>query len=196
MNEQDSPQSHLDRDGLLAWLREDDPAQLERLWAAADETRRRRVGDAVHLRGLIEISNHCVRACGYCGLRAANREIERYRMSADEILACAHAAKAYGWGTVVIQSGEDYGLKTEWVAEVVQRIKTETGLAVTLSLGERPDTDLAAWGRRARTVTFFASRPPTRSSTGSSTPICRAASATAWPCWRRCGAWATRWAAA
>ena len=145
MNEQDSPQSHLDRDGLLAWLREDDPAQLERLWAAADETRRRRVGDAVHLRGLIEISNHCVRACGYCGLRAANREIERYRMSADEILACAHAAKAYGWGTVVIQSGEDYGLKTEWVAEVVQRIKTETGLAVTLSLGERPEADLAAW---------------------------------------------------
>ncbi len=49
---------------------------LETLWAAAEETRRRCVGDEVHLRGLNEISNHCVRACGYCGLCAANREIE------------------------------------------------------------------------------------------------------------------------
>jgi biotin synthase len=133
------------RAGILAWLREDDPTRLEELWAAADETRRLHVGDEVHLRGLIEISNHCVRACGYCGLRAGNRRVERYRMSEDEILACARNAAAWGWGTVVLQSGEDHGLKTEWVAEVVRRIKAETGLAVTLSFGERPEADLAAW---------------------------------------------------
>ena len=87
---------------ILAWLREDDPARLETLWAAADEVRRRHVGDEVHLRGLIEISNHCVRACGSC---AGNRPVERYRMSADEILACARNAEAWAWGTVVMQSG-------------------------------------------------------------------------------------------
>jgi biotin synthase len=130
---------------ILAWLREDEPERLEILWAAADETRRRHVGDEVHLRGLIEISNHCVRACGYCGLRAANREIERYRMSADEIVTCASNAEAWGWGTVVLQSGEDYGLRTEWISGVVRRIKAETGVAVTLSFGERPEADLAAW---------------------------------------------------
>jgi len=130
---------------ILAWLREDDPSRLEALWAKADATRRRHVGDEVHLRGLIEISNHCVRACGYCGLRAGNREIERYRMSADEILECARNAAAWGWGTVVMQSGEDYGIKTTWIAGIVRRIKAETGLAVTLSFGERPDEDLAAW---------------------------------------------------
>lgn len=135
----------LSRADILAWLREDDPARLEELWAAADETRRRYVGDEVHLRGLIEISNYCVRACGYCGLRAGNRDIERYRMSADEILTCARNAEVWGWGTVVMQSGEDYGLKTEWIADVVRRIKNETKLAVTLSFGERPDEDLAAW---------------------------------------------------
>lgn len=130
---------------ILAWLREDDPARLDELWAAADLARRRHVGDEVHLRGLIEISNYCVRACGYCGLRAGNREIERYRMSAAEILECARNAEAWGWGTVVMQSGEDYGLTTEWIAEVVRRIKAETGLAVTLSFGERTEEDLAAW---------------------------------------------------
>ena len=37
-----------------------DPGRLEELWRRADDTRRQHVGDAVHLRGLIEISNHCV----------------------------------------------------------------------------------------------------------------------------------------
>ena len=66
--------------GDRAWLRETDEARLERLWAAADEVRRRYVGDAVHLRGLVEISNHCVRGCTYCGIRAGNRGVERYRV--------------------------------------------------------------------------------------------------------------------
>ena len=135
----------LDRAAIEAWLGETDPERLDELWAAANETRRLRVGDEVHLRGLIELSNYCVRACGYCGLRAGNREIERYRMSRDEILDCARTAREFGYGTVVLQSGEDYGIKTDWLAAIVRAIKTETGLAVTLSLGERPDDDLAVW---------------------------------------------------
>ena len=46
----------------------------------------------------------------------------------------------------MLQSGEDYGIETEWMADVLRRIRAETGLAaITLSLGERPDEDLAAW---------------------------------------------------
>src|SRR5690606_4775664 len=105
----------------------------------ADSARRERVGDAVHLRGLIEISNYCGRRCCYCGLRADNRDVERYRMTADEILACAREAKRLGYGTVVMQSGEDFGLEKEWLAEVIRNIKRETRLAVTLSLGERDE---------------------------------------------------------
>ncbi len=133
------------REAILAWLREEDPARLEALWRQADAVRRAQVGDAVHLRGLIEISNHCVRQCGYCGLRAGHRTLERYRMDAVEILTCAHQARRFGYGTVVLQSGEDYGIIAEWLADLVREIKAETGLAVTLSLGERPDRDLAIW---------------------------------------------------
>jgi biotin synthase len=130
---------------ILGRLGETDPDRLELLWRRADETRLATVGDQVHLRGLIEISNHCVRQCGYCGLRGGNRTIERYRMGEDEILACAHEAVAYGYGTVVLQAGEDPGLTCVLVAHVVRRIKAETGLAVTLSLGERSLDDLRAW---------------------------------------------------
>jgi biotin synthase len=135
----------LSREALEGWLRETDERRLEGLWGAADETRERYVGDAVHLRGLVEISNHCARGCTYCGIRAANRGVQRYRVPAGVVVDCAHAARAYGYGTLVLQSGEDYGLEADWVADVVRRVKEETALAVTLSLGERPDEDLAAW---------------------------------------------------
>ncbi len=129
---------------ILQWLRQPDSAALEQLFARADATRRTHVGDAVHLRGLIEISNHCVRQCLYCGLRAA-RAIPRYRMSREEILQCARQAVLLGFGTVVLQAGEDFGLAPEWIAEVVRVIKSETPLAVTLSLGERLPDELRLW---------------------------------------------------
>ncbi len=118
---------------------------MENLWVQADAVRRENVGDAVHLRGLIEFSNFCVRQCAYCGLRAGNRELQRYRMSPEEILACAFQAREFGYGTVVLQAGEDYGIKTDWLARIIRRIKRETPLSVTLSLGERPAEGLAIW---------------------------------------------------
>lgn len=130
---------------IECWLRETDPRKLEPLWAAADTVRKDTVGDAVHLRGLIEVSNHCVRRCTYCGLAAGNRHMTRYRMNADEIFACAEEAAGYGYGTVVMQAGEDYGLETDWLAGIVKRIKANLPLAVTLSMGERPFEDLRRW---------------------------------------------------
>jgi biotin synthase len=133
------------RDEILHWLREKDQGRLEELWQRADTVRRENVGDEVHLRGLIEISNHCIRQCGYCGLRFGNKELERYRMSEEEIMACVGEVERYGYGTVVLQSGEDYGIETKWAANLIRRIKGETQLAVTLSLGERPNEDLETW---------------------------------------------------
>ncbi len=129
---------------LEIWLRETDPSRLENLWAEADRVRRENVGDEVHLRGLVEISNFCVRSCGYCGIRT-ERKIPRYRMTADEVMACARQAVEYGYGTLVLQSGEDYGITREWLADIVREVKSETPLAITLSLGERPEEDLQAW---------------------------------------------------
>jgi len=135
------------REEILGWLQEENEARLEDLWRQADTVRRRSVGDAVHLRGLIEVSNYCIRRCGYCGLRSGNRALERYRMTEEEILACVEEAVQYRYGTVVLQAGEDYGITREWLAALVRRIRAETNLAVTLSLGERPESDLAAWRR-------------------------------------------------
>ncbi|NLX15318.1 MAG: [FeFe] hydrogenase H-cluster radical SAM maturase HydE [Phycisphaerales bacterium] len=137
--------AELTLDEMERWLREEDDRKLEELWEAADRTRREHVGDAVHLRGLIEISNYCVRQCGYCGLRSDHHGLQRYRMTEEEIMACVGRAVEFGYGTVVMQSGEDYGILAPWLAGVIRRIKTETSLAVTLSLGERLDHELELW---------------------------------------------------
>lgn len=137
----------MQRSEIINWLRETDPGRLEDLWRLADRTRRENVGDEVHLRGLVELSNHCVRLCGYCGLRAANAGLQRYRMSDDEVLLCARQAVEFGYGTVVLQSGEDPQLTGQRMTGLIRRIKAETPLAVTLSLGERDDDELAEWRR-------------------------------------------------
>ncbi|WP_005032423.1 biotin synthase BioB [Holophaga foetida] len=135
----------MERDEILGWLKELDESRLEALWAQADAVREARVGPEVHFRGLIEISNHCVRHCQYCGISATAAGIRRYRMTEEEILACAEEAKAYSYGTVVVQAGEDPGLTQAFIAQLVGRIKERTGLAVTLSLGEREDDELRSW---------------------------------------------------
>ncbi|MCX7598639.1 MAG: [FeFe] hydrogenase H-cluster radical SAM maturase HydE, partial [Armatimonadetes bacterium] len=111
----------------------------------ADSVRRRTVGDEVHLRGIIEFSNYCRCHCMYCGLRAENQALRRYRMRAEEIVQAAEEAERLGLGTVVLQSGEDLAWTAEGLAEVVAQIKSRTSLAVTLSVGERETWEYRLW---------------------------------------------------
>jgi biotin synthase len=135
----------LDQQDIHAWFLEDDPARLDMLWQMADDTRRQCVGDEIWLRGLVEISNRCVRGCAYCGISTRSTNLKRYRLTVEDILVAAKMAVGFGFGTIVLQSGEDPSITGPWMADAIRSIKTETGLAVTLSLGERSDADLQAW---------------------------------------------------
>ena len=73
----------------------------------ASEVRRSVFGDAVYLRGLIEISSICRNNCLYCGIRRDNRQAERYRLTKEEILSCADEGYTLGFRTFVLQGGED-----------------------------------------------------------------------------------------
>jgi biotin synthase len=117
-------------------------ADLAALYARADAVRHESVGDAVHLRGIIEFSNRCRRNCDYCGIRGGNREATRYRMSPDEILAQVRRVAKLGVATVVLQSGEDPWFTADRLCDLLRAIKDNTGMAVTLSIGERPLEEL------------------------------------------------------
>jgi biotin synthase len=125
----------LNQQKILGFLLESDKRQLEALFREADKTRREYVGNAVHLRGLVEFSNYCSQNCLYCGLRRSNRKIKRYRMPYEEILDTCRRAARMGLKTIVLQSGEDRNYKIKDLCGLVTAIK-KLNVAITLSIGE------------------------------------------------------------
>jgi biotin synthase len=135
----------LSRDEILFLLNLDNDADILSLINAADTVRRAYCGDVVQIRALVEFSNVCARHCNYCGLRAPNNNIERYRMSPEEIIELAVELNGKGLKTIVLQSGEDPHYTGEMIASIVKAIKSSTDMAITLCVGERPDEDYRMW---------------------------------------------------
>lgn len=114
----------------------EDPGELQ---SRADQACRRVHGQRVYVRGLIEYTNHCAMDCAYCGIRRGNREVRRYRMSAEEIVATAARAYGLGYRSFVLQGGEDPSFTDDVLARIVEGIKRECHyeVAVALSAGVR-----------------------------------------------------------
>ena len=120
-----------------------DAAQL--LAAEAVKIRKAIYGNTVFSRGLIEISNICKNDCLYCGIRRSNTDCVRYRLSPEEILACADEGYALGFRTVVMQGGEDGFFTDAVLCGLIREIKRRhPDCAVTLSMGERSGQSYAA----------------------------------------------------
>ncbi|MGQ9524098.1 MAG: [FeFe] hydrogenase H-cluster radical SAM maturase HydE [Armatimonadota bacterium] len=135
--------SELTRRDLIALLSAEG-GEVTQLHSAAEDVTLQVFGDEVHLRAVIEFSNHCVRNCLYCGLRTGNRSLARYRMSEEEVLEAAGHAASLGYRTVVLQSGEDPWYTADRLCTIVRKIKARHDVAVTLCIGERPKEEYAA----------------------------------------------------
>ena len=121
-----------------------DNSNNEKLFSYANKIRQEFVGDAVHLRGLIEFSNICKRTCKYCGLRSANKSLDRYRISIEDIISYAEIAVKMGYKTIVLQSGEDEYFSADKICEIISEIK-KFDVAVTLSIGEKSFEEYEAY---------------------------------------------------
>ncbi|CAG35204.1 radical SAM protein [Desulfotalea psychrophila] len=114
------------------------------LFAEAKKQTVARFGRSVHLFAIVELSSYCRRNCHYCGLRRANAG-RRYRMSREEIVACARDAVEMGFETLVLQAGEDSFFSAEDIAELIAEIRAASSVAITLCLGEQDRQTLALW---------------------------------------------------
>lgn len=111
---------------------------LRYLTESAAEVCLENYGRDIYVRGLIEISSYCKNDCLYCGIRRSNRAAERYRLTPDEIVACADAGYALGFRTFVLQGGEDTYYTDALLCDIIRRLKNKyPDSAITLSLGER-----------------------------------------------------------
>ena len=121
-----------------------DGNEREELARMARELTVANFGKGVYVRALIEISSYCKNNCLYCGLRAANKEAVRYRLTKEQVLECCEHGASLGFNTFVLQGGEDIVQNDEWLADVVGEIKARyPSKAVTLSVGERSDAGYA-----------------------------------------------------
>ncbi len=130
---------------ILDFLKTDNPSAIEHLCKTADRTRAEYVGNAIHVRALLNFSSYCARNCLYCGLRQGNAELTRYRMQEDEIVAAVRQAAGQGYRTIVMQSGEDPYYTEKMLCRIIGKIKASCDIAITLSPGERPYRTLKAW---------------------------------------------------
>ena len=125
-------------DELLALLLCNDTEVNDYLAAKAREVREKYYGRDVYIRGLIEFTNYCRNNCTYCGIRAGNKNADRYRLSAEQILSCADMGYDLGFRTFVLQGGEDPYFTDERMVPIVRQIKeSHPDCAITLSIGER-----------------------------------------------------------
>lgn len=133
------------REQIILYLQGADDATLFALSAA---TKRREVGDKVYLRGLIELGNRCRKNCLYCGIRRDNKLVERYELTVDQVINAASYAYESGYGSIVIQSGEQQSERfTDYICELVTAIKELSfqKLGITLSLGEQSESTYRRW---------------------------------------------------
>lgn len=124
-------------DAVLQWILEQ-PEIDEALFTWADAVRRKIYGTKVYLRGLIEFTNYCRNNCYYCGIRAGNHHLTRYRFGKSEILSCCYEGYALGFRTFVLQGGEDPYFTDLIICDIVSAIREAfPDCAVTLSIGEK-----------------------------------------------------------
>lgn len=137
---------YLTHDEWLLLLSSLDAEEREYLRSKAQEKAVAHYGKGVFVRALLEISSYCKNNCYYCGIRASNRNAQRYRLTKEEILDCCKEADRLGFNTFVMQGGEDPRQTDEWIVDVVKSIRAAyPDKAITLSVGERSDEAYAAF---------------------------------------------------
>lgn len=116
----------------------EDKESIEYLFSKSREQAKKYYGNKIFVRGLIEFTNHCKNDCYYCGIRASDKNIRRYRLSEDEIFACCENGHSLGFRTFVLQGGEDPFYTDDDYVRIIKRIKSSfPDCAITMSIGER-----------------------------------------------------------
>ncbi len=127
----------LSRKELLTLLCLETPKEREYLYKVANFLRRKHLGNGACVHGILEVSSFCHRNCAYCGLSLYNRNLSRYRMTEEEILAAVYeAVEVYGFQALVLQSGEDHDLSVETLSRIIRKIRERYAVLVFVSFGE------------------------------------------------------------
>ena len=109
-------------------------AQLAYHERAAAATRKE-FGNEVFVRAVVEVSNFCRENCAYCGMRRDNRSLARYRAKSEQIAELLIQHRPASVTDVNIQAGEDPVAVREVVLPLIETLRRETSLGISVCLG-------------------------------------------------------------
>ena len=112
-------------DGEALFTAEGD--NLRRLLSAADERRRRRVGERVAyvINRNVNFTNVCVKRCGFCAFSRGHRAEQGYFLPLDEVLRRVREAWDLGATEVCIQAGLPPRIEGSFYIDLCAAIKRE-----------------------------------------------------------------------
>lgn len=110
-------------------------ADQEELHEKAAATTLAQFGRQVFVRGVVEVSNYCRENCVYCGMRRDNKTLARHRARHDQLADLLIHHRPASITDVNIQTGEDPVAVREVVLPLIQTLRRETSLGVSVCLG-------------------------------------------------------------
>jgi len=125
-----------------------DEKERQLIFNKANQVKEKYVGLKTYYRGLVEFSNQCFKNCYYCGIRAGNKDVNRYDISDEQILEAVKFAYENKYASVVFQAGErDDDIFIERITNLLKKAKkiTNNKIGITISLGEQSLETYKKW---------------------------------------------------
>lgn len=141
-------QEDFSKNDLIELIKIDNKEDLDLLFKKAYEVKAKYVGKKVYYRGLIEISNKCIKNCKYCGIRRDNHKVDRFSMSKSEIMEAVKWIYENNYASIALQSGERQDEEfVSFIENLIKEIKNFSNgkLGITLSLGEQSKETYRRW---------------------------------------------------
>jgi biotin synthase len=138
---------YLDKNDLIRLLNAD-KSEAEAIFKKSSEIKQQYIGNKTYFRGLIEYSNICEKNCYYCGIRKGNKNVQRYKVTKEEVLEAAKFAYDNKYASVVLQSGEiSSPAFTKTIAAMLEGMMelSNNELGITLSCGEQTEETYKLW---------------------------------------------------
>ncbi|BBE30843.1 [FeFe] hydrogenase maturase subunit HydE [Tepiditoga spiralis] len=128
----------IEKEDIIYILNLKEVREREIIFQASEIIKNKYTSGYISVKGVIEFTNYCKKNCTYCGIRRENKNINRYRMSIEEIIETSKNAAKWGLDTIILQGGEDLFFTDDMMISIIKQIKKETKLPVSISIGERP----------------------------------------------------------
>ena len=101
----------------------------------ADAARQAAFGNRIRVMAMMGYTNICKNRCLYCGMRAGNAALPRYRVLPEQVLEMARQAAESGYGRLFLIAGEDPKYPFDQLLRVVRTLKEE-GMWISMACGE------------------------------------------------------------